>query len=179
MKCPSCREALAEPGPRCPHCGLTLHKLDLKFGVAPKHFGAMTDRTLALPKPELRKLHILLELFQRKFPQSVFSVFLTEMPAGTALGEYTFWLANRVRFNTVEANGGKNFDLLLVVDVGGAAGLTVGYGLENMLAEGELSAALEAGRAAFAEKNWTLGIERTVSFLMARMREIAQTGKAE
>ncbi len=178
MKCPSCREPVAEPVERCPRCRTNLHKLDLQFGVAPKHFGGLTDCTLTFSKADLRKLQMLLDLFHEKFPQSTFSVFVAELPAGIAIGEYTFWLANRVRFSTIESNGEHNFDLLLVLDTaGGAAGLTVGYGLENYLAEEDLSAALELSRTAFAAENWTAGIEGCVHALMKRMRAIARGTK--
>ncbi|HEY5036862.1 MAG TPA: TPM domain-containing protein [Chthoniobacterales bacterium] len=173
MKCPSCRQPVAEPVARCPHCGLTLHKLDLQFGVAPKHSGSLTDATHKLSAGDRRKLKTLLQLFHRKFPQSILSVLLTELKPGMVIGEYTFWLANRVRFGWVESKGEDNFDLLLVVDIaGGAAGMAAGYGLDRELAEGDLEAALEAGRNAFAEGDWATGIERCVNQLMERMREI-------
>lgn len=179
MKCPSCRRPVAEAVARCPHCRLDLHKLDLQFGVAPLHFGPLTDSTLTLSKLRQRRLRRLLRLFQAKFPQSSLSVFLTELPAGTAMGEYTFWLANRARFSTIESTGENNFDLLLAVDRGaGAAGLTVGYGLEKQIAETDLGAALEAGRAAFAERDWAGGIERCINSLMERMREISRAAGA-
>lgn len=179
MKCPSCRQLVAEPVARCPHCGITLHKLDLRFGVAPKHSGSLTDATHKLSKPDRRKLKTLLQLFHRKFPQSILSVLLTEAKPGTVISEYTFWLANRVRFGWVESKGANNFDLLLVVDVtSGAAGMTAGYGLERQLAEGDLEAALEAGRSAFAEGEWATGIERCVNQLMERMREILRATEA-
>ncbi|MGH7938188.1 MAG: TPM domain-containing protein [Chthoniobacterales bacterium] len=175
MKCPSCREEMPPPPPpRCPHCRADLHKLDLKFGVAPKHFGPLSDRTLTLSRQERRKLQTLLKLFRRKFPQSTFAVLLADLPVGTSVGEYAFWLANRARFGAIESLGENNFDLLLVVDVAGAAALTVGYGLEKLVPEEDLSAALEAGRNAFAGKNWSMGVELCVTHMMNRLREITR-----
>lgn len=179
MKCPSCRQLVAEPVARCPHCRLSLHKLDLQFGVAPKHSGSLTDATDKLSRPDARKLKTLLQLFHRKFPQSILSVLLTELKPGTVIGEYTFWLANRVRFGWVESKGENNFDLLLVVDIaGGAAGMSAGYGFERQLAEGDIEAALEAGRSAFAEGEWATGIERCVNHLMERIREILRAAES-
>jgi uncharacterized membrane protein YgcG len=179
MKCPSCRRSVTEPVARCPHCRLDLHKLDLQFGVAPLRFGPLTDSTLTLSKLRQRRLLRLLHLFQAKFPQSSLSVFLTELPVDTAIGEYTFWLANRARFSTIESTEENNFDLLLAVDRGaGAAGLTVGYGLERQVTEDDLGAALEAGRSAFAARDWAGGIERCIHCLMERMRKISQVAGA-
>ena len=175
MKCPACREETPPPPPvRCPHCRADLRKLDLKFGVAPQHFGPLSDRTLTLSRPERRKLQTLLKLFHRKFLQSTFAVLLAELPSGTAVGEYAFWLANRARFGAIESVGENNFDLLLVIDVAGAAALVVGYGLEKILPEEDLSAALESGRIAFAGKNWSLGVELCVTQMMNRLREIVR-----
>jgi uncharacterized membrane protein YgcG len=172
MKCPSCRRTVTEPVARCPHCRLTLRKLDLQFGVAPKQSANLTDFTRTLTRADERKLKTLLQLFHRKFPQSIFSVFLAELPAGSVIGEYAFWLSNRMRVGRKEANGKNNFDLLLVVDTNGAAALTVGYGFEDHLAEGDLENALEAAQEAFAEGAWAAGIDRCVHRLMERMREI-------
>ena len=175
MKCPSCRQPLAEPVARCPHCRLTLRQLDLRFGAAPKHFSYLTDRTLTLSPQNGGKLRTLLQLFQSKFPQSLFSVFLTELPDGTSISEYIFWLANRVRFSSIDASGENNFDLLLVIDAAaGEAGLAVGYGLENYVGEEVLDDVLEAGRSAFEAKDWTAGIERCVNRMMDRMRKISR-----
>jgi uncharacterized membrane protein YgcG len=174
MKCPSCGRAVTEPVARCPHCRLSLRKLDLQFGAAPRHFGRLSDSVGALSHADERKLQTLLQIFQRKFPQAGFSVFITELSTGTGIDEYTFWLANRVRFGTGEAIAEKNFDLLLVIDTTGGAGLTIGYGLENYLREEDLEAALSAARDPLAAKNWVKGIELCVEKITERMREIAR-----
>ena len=163
----------------CPHCRLSLRKLDLRFGVAPKHFSRLTDGTLKLSSAERRKLRGLLELFSRKFPQTALSVFLAELPAGTAIGEYSFWLANRVRFSAIEAAAENNFDLLLVVNVNGAACLTVGYGLEKFVPEEVLLAALKAAQPAFEAKDWSGGIERCVAQLIEEMKMLVRRASAE
>jgi uncharacterized membrane protein YgcG len=163
----------------CPHCRLSLRKLDLRFGVAPKHFSRLTDGTLKLSSGERRKLRSLLDLFSRKFPQTALSVFLTELPAGTTIGEYSFWLANRVRFSAIEATGENNFDLLLVVDVNGAACLTVGYGLEKFVSEEVLRAALDAAQPAFEAKDWTSGIELCIAQLVEEMKTLVREATAE
>ncbi len=165
--------------PRCPHCRLTLRKADLVFGVAPKHFGLLADVARQLTPARHRKVEALLGLFGEKFPQSILSVYVTEVPKGAAVGEYAFWLANRVRSNTVESVGENNFDLVLVVDPNGGAALTAGYGLENHLTEEDLSAVLEAGRDAFVEREWADGIELCLAELTERMREASRRAKAE
>ncbi|MGI8432779.1 MAG: hypothetical protein ACR2MW_10890 [Chthoniobacterales bacterium] len=174
VKCPSCRRALEEPAARCPHCRLTLHKLDLRFGVAPRHRGLFADFGEELPQNRHRRVNELLELFGKKFPQSIFSIYLMEMPAGTTPNEYAFWLSNRARSNNAAAIGENNFDLLLVLDTAGGAALTAGYGLENYVGEEDLSAALGAGREAWAARDWAGGIERCIAEMTKRLRVASQ-----
>lgn len=176
-KCPSCRRPVDVPAPSCPHCHVSLRKLDLKFGVAPKHLGTVTDHEQILTSAERRHLTTLLRLFQRKFPQMIFEVVIAELAAGTSIGEYTFWLANRMRFSAIEAKGERNFDLLLVVNTTGESGLSAGYGLENLVAEEELRSALEGGRESFAAGRWAEGIERCVDYLLERVRDLCRKEK--
>lgn len=174
VKCPSCRREIDGPVARCPNCRLTLHKLDLRFGVAPRHFGLFADPGDELPPGKQRRLNQLLELFGKKFPQSIFSVYLMEMPAGTTPNEYAFWLSNRARSNNAAAIGEKNFDLVLLIDVAGGAALTAGYGFENYLTEEDLSAVLEAGQEAWAVRDWAGGIERCIAGMTERLRLASQ-----
>lgn len=176
-KCPSCRRPVNGPAPSCPHCHVSLRKLDLKFGVAPKHLGSITDHEQILTSAERRRLTTLLALFQRRFPQTTFEVVIAESPASVSIGEYTFWLANRMRFSAIEAKGERNFDLLLVVNTTGESGLSAGYGLENLIAEEDLHTVLEAGRPAFVGKRWAEGIERCVQSLLERLRDLCRKEK--
>jgi uncharacterized membrane protein YgcG len=179
MKCPSCGSPFAAPVPECPKCSLTLQRLDAKFGAVPLHTRYLTDRSGKLPLPAIRKLRGLLQVFEMKFPQSVFSVFVTDhVPAGS-ISEYTFWLANRARFS-IDALAGDNFDLLLGINLdSGEAALTVGYGLENYLTENDLESALSSAKDAFSIGDMPRGIRECVQFVMNRMREIAKANETQ
>jgi uncharacterized membrane protein YgcG len=145
MKCPSCASRLAAAEPRCPTCKLTLQALDIKFGAVPRHSMYFTDRTDRVPLREMAAVRQTVELFHRRFPQCLFSVFVADLPRDTPVAEYAFWLANRARFSSVEQVHGENFDLLLVIDLSGRnAALNAGYGLEEHLREEDLEAALAA-----------------------------------
>ena len=65
--------------------------------MAPRHLGLFADVTEQLPAAKQRKVQERLELFGKRFPQSIFSVHLTDLPAGASLNESAFWLANRMR----------------------------------------------------------------------------------
>lgn len=160
--------------PECPWCGLTVDKLDLKFGALPRHLQFFTDRSSSLPLKGMAEIRKLLELFYRKFPQSLFSAFvLPELKSGT-IAEYTFWLANRGRFNPYDPTGAGNFDLLLGIDLKARqAALLVGYGLESYLTESDLESALLSGADAFRAQDVIGGIRNCVEFMVERMRQIA------
>ena len=171
MKCPSCHGSFLTAAPHCPHCQLTLRRLDIKFGAVPRHAGLLTDRTGRLPRPEVRALQRLLRSFHGKFPQSFFSVFLTHQLPGP-LTEYTFWMANRGRLGKVHTVGGNNFDLLLGIDVdANTAALVIGYGLEHYLTERDLERTLAGASAAFHRRDFGRGIRTCVELLTDRMRD--------
>lgn len=80
---------------------MSLRKLDLKFGVAPKYRGSIADDGNTLSAAELRRLKSQLALFDRKFPQVTLAVLLAGSPAGRAMSEYVFWLARRRTKSTI------------------------------------------------------------------------------
>lgn len=180
MKCPSCKTAFSEPVERCRRCDFELRKGDLKFGPIPRHSRYVTDHTGKLPEDEVAQLRAPLDLFRKRFPQSLFSVFVTELPAGVPIGEYAFWLANRAHFSSIEAVGAQNFDLLLFIDVAaGTAAFTIGYGLEKYLGESDLEGALSRAKTKFREGDLAGGISLCLERIEARMREIATRLEAE
>ena len=175
MKCPSCRLPLPAAAPQCANCRLTLRRLDTKFGAVPKHSRFVTDRSASLPLRAIKDLRTLLNLFHRKFPQSLFSVFVMPQIDNGTIGEYVFWLANRARFSAFDANAGENFDVLLGIDLARrAAALQIGYGLESYLSEQDLERALAHASSAFAAGDIPRAIHQCVEFVTDRMRDSAR-----
>ena len=170
MKCPSCAGQLASAEPRCPSCKLTLQTLDIKFGAVPRHSMYFTDRTDRVPFREMAATRRTLELFHRRFPQCLFSVFVADLQRGTSVREYAFWLANKARFSSVEHVHGENFNLLLVIDMSGrAAALTAGYGLEEHVREEDLEAALEAFTQEMRSDNLPAAVQASVDRVAERL----------
>lgn len=175
MKCPACGNMLDAPADACPVCKFSLRRLDPKFGTVPLHGHYLTDRASSLTQGEANRLGKLLRRFEKKFPQSVFSVFVTDLPAGTNISEYAFWLANRAQFGSVEAVGENNFNLLLVVEADtGNAALIVGYGLEKIISEDDLNAALTAALPALRQGRLERGIRRCVEEVTTRLTDICK-----
>lgn len=166
---------MAEPAERCASCKFTLRRSDIKFGRPPLHSRHLTDRTASLSVDEIAKLRAELEIFDKRFPQSLLSVFITELPLGQSVTEYAFWLANRGRFSPIEVVGSDNFDLLLVVDpIAGAAAFTVGYGLEKYFTENALENVLTSARTAFREGDLGGGIRICIERTTQHMRDLSR-----
>lgn len=180
MKCPACRTVFSGPAPQCPTCQLSLERLDAKFGAVPRQTRYLSDRSGRLPLREIKKLRGLLQIFEKKFPQSLFSVFVTNGVPNGSISEYVFWLANRTGFSSIQAVAGDNFDLLLGVDLeAGMAALVTGYGLENYLTEDDLQAALTIAENAFRTGDFPRGIRECVESVRNRMRQIARLNEAQ
>ena len=141
----------------------------------PLHSRYLTDRARSLTTGEVNRLGKLLRRFENKFPQSLFSVFVTDLPAGTNIREYAFWLANRAQFGSVEAVGAYNFDLLLVIESGArSAALTVGYGLEKFILQDDLNVALTAALPAFRKGEMERGIRLCVEEMTKQLTDICK-----
>jgi uncharacterized membrane protein YgcG len=175
MKCPACASRLDAPAAACPICKFTLRRLDTKFGTVPLHSRYLTDRASSLTMGEVKRLRKLLARFEKKFPQSVFSVFITDLPAGISVREFAFWLANRAHFGSVEGVGAENFDLLLVIESNTRdAALTVGYGLEKFILEDDLNVALRAALPALRNGEVERGIQLCVDEMTRQLVEISK-----
>ena len=140
--------------------------------MVPRHSRYLSDRSGTLALPEMAEVREALRLFEKKYPQILFSVFVAELPPDGSASEYAFWLANRARFSSVEKVEAENFDLLLVIDVTTkTAALTTGYGLEKHVSEHDLQDALDAASNSFKEQELAEGIQVCVDFLVRRLRK--------
>lgn len=179
MKCPSCALPLDAPAPRCPHCKLSLHKLDARFGMVPAHSRLLSDRSATLTLSEMKQLRARLRLFHKKFPQTLLSVFVTELERGTSVAEYAFWMANRARFTSAEKTRGENHNLLLVIDLmNGGAALTSGYGLEKYVSEKSLQSAVDEFVTHYYAGGLASAIEACIESLVKQLRELATKAKS-
>jgi uncharacterized membrane protein YgcG len=149
--------------------------------MVPRHSRYLSDRSGKLALGEMESLREALRLFEKKFPQILFSVLVTELPAGSSVSEYAFWLANRARFSSVEKIEADNFDLLLVLDLASqTAALTAGYGLEPYVTEEDLEAGLQALAGPMKNGELAAGIQACLQAMTAKLRDCsAATRKQE
>ncbi|MDQ6860791.1 MAG: TPM domain-containing protein [Verrucomicrobiota bacterium] len=159
---------------------MSVHKLDARFGMVPAHSRLLSDRSATLTLPEMKQLRAQLRLFHKKFPQSLLSVFVTELPANANVREYAFWMANRARFTAADRVRSENFNLLFVIDIAhGGAALTTGYGLENYVPESALQRALDDFAAAAQADGLAPGISACIESLVRQLRELATQAKGQ
>ncbi|MGZ5005959.1 MAG: TPM domain-containing protein [Chthoniobacterales bacterium] len=178
MKCPSCGARLEAAADRCPNCKLTLSKLDMKFGLVPAHSRFLSDRSGTLPLEDMEELRAMLRLFEKKFPQVLFSIFIIELERDTSVAEYAFWLANRANFGSVSKALSDNYNLLLAIDLtSGRAALTAGYALESYVPENDLQQVLDDFAAAFGDGGLTSGLRAAIESMTQHLRELS--GKAK
>jgi len=179
VKCPSCGALLAKAEPRCPQCKFSLQKLDAKFGAVPRHSSYLTDRAGWLPMSEIERLRAILRLFHKKFPQSLFSIYVAELPRDAAVAEFAFWLANRARFSSSARIGAENFDLLLVIDLtAGVAAFTAGYGFEDYLTEDDLRGVLGGLTTGLRDSSLGTGLSNVIEQLTRLLRERSSEARA-
>ena len=179
MKCPSCAHLLDAPVDRCPQCKFSLSRMDMKFGLVPAHSRFLTDRSGKLALEDMEQLRAMLRLFQKKFPQTLFSILITELEPGISVAEYAFWLANRAKFGGVDKALADNLNLLLVIDLTGkAAAFTVGYGLEPYLGESDLQDVLDEFATTVHERDLAGGLRACIEFLTQRMRVLSAKARS-
>ena len=179
MKCPSCASPLTEAVERCPQCKLSISRLDMKFGLIPAHSRFLTDRSGTLPLEDMEQLRAALRLFQKKFPQTLFSILIVELAPGTSVPEYAFWLANRARFGSAEKRFSDNYNVLLLIDLNSrTAAVTVGYGLEGYVAERDLQQVLNDFAAGIRDGGLTNGLRLCIESLTQRLRQLSTQAKA-
>ncbi|MEZ5384062.1 MAG: hypothetical protein R3F13_00965 [Prosthecobacter sp.] len=103
-----------------------------------------------------RKLEILLNDFERNFPQLFFAAYLGVLPASLTAAELGFWLLNQGAFETPSLVRRNDFGLLVVIDpVSQQISLTTGYALESLFRQEQVfkllrTAAKDLSAGAFA-----------------------------
>ncbi|MDQ6913164.1 MAG: TPM domain-containing protein [Verrucomicrobiota bacterium] len=148
--------------------------MDMKFGLVPAHSRFLTDRSGTLALEDMEQLRAMLRLFQKKFPQTLFSILITELESGMSVAEYAFWLANRAKFGGVDKALADNFNLLLLIDLAGnTAALTVGYGLEPYIQESDLQDVLDELARAMRSHDLAAGLRACIEFLTQRLRVLS------
>jgi uncharacterized membrane protein YgcG len=132
MKCPRCQVSVAPEQNACPACGFSATILHNHLGNQWVRLERITDAAHCLRLEDTRRAEIILDDFERNFPQAFFAVYLGTLPGNLNVAELGFWLLNQGAFNTHSVSRRNDFGMVLVVDPSAqTACISLGYAIES------------------------------------------------
>ncbi len=144
--------------------------VDQLFGSDDVRVAALSDAAGALRAKERKEMRLMMNDFERAFPQLFFSVYIAAFDEVSHLRQFGFWLLNRGAFVDVEVSRPNACGILLTIDVSGkAAGLTYGYALHPFLDEDDTFAALSVGHPLFLQGQYLKGTEMVMRKLRSTL----------
>lgn len=132
MKCPRCHASVHAEQTTCSECGFSAAFLHNYLGNQWVRLERITDAAHCLRLEDMRRAEIILDDFERSFPQAFFAVYLGTLPNNLNVAELGFWLLNQGAFNTHSVSKRNDFGIVLVVDPAAkTACITLGYAIEH------------------------------------------------
>lgn len=160
MNCPRCQSAVPPQQPACEVCGFSATFLHHHLGNQWVRLDRVTDAAHCLRLEELRSVEIVLDDFERRFPQAFFAIYLGILPANLSAGELGFWLLNQGAFNTHSIGRRNDFGMVFVVDPSAKiASLSLGYAVEACFTAGQIKKLLNKAAKALPRGAFGLAIE--------------------
>jgi hypothetical protein len=140
MKCPRCNTSVLPLQNTCSACGFSAALLHGCLGNQWVRLERITDAAHCLRLEDARSTEVVLDDFERVFPQAFFAAYLGVLPSGLTVAELGFWLLNQGAFNTHSVNRRNDFGIVLVVDPSAqTASLTLGYAIEKCFSAGAIN----------------------------------------
>ncbi|MBB5032073.1 TPM domain-containing protein [Prosthecobacter vanneervenii] len=144
MKCPRCLASVLPEQTTCSTCGFSAKILHNYLGNQWVRLERITDVAHCLRLEDTRRAEIVLDDFERSFPQAFFAVYLGALPSNMNVAELGFWLLNQGAFNTHSVSRRNDFGIILVIDpVAKTACFTLGYAVEHCFRQRTLSRMLQ------------------------------------
>jgi len=133
---------------RC-ECGFAAGALNSFLGDHWVRLERITDASQCLRLEDVRRSELLMDDFERAFPQAFFAVYFGTLPAGLNVSELGFWLLNQGAFNTPSIQKRNDFGVVMVVDPSSKSlGISLGYSIEGYFQGGTVLASILRGIAA-------------------------------
>lgn len=134
MKCPRCHACVHPLENSCSACGFNAGLLHSYLGNQWVRLERITDAAHCLRLEDARKVEVILDDFERSFPQAFFASYLGVLPKVMGVSELGFWLLNQGAFNTHSVDRRNDFGIVFVVDPATHnASLSLGYSIEALL----------------------------------------------
>lgn len=132
MNCPRCFARTAPEQNVCSACGfsaITLHRL---IGNQWVRLERITDAAHCLRLEDFRRCEVVLDDFERSFPQAFFAAYLGILPVDVNATELGFWLLNQGAFNTPLVSRRNDYGIVLAIDPSAQTiALSLGYAIES------------------------------------------------
>lgn len=161
--------------PFCNHCGFSDSALGAYLGQDWIRLERLTDNAHCLRLEETRQIEVLLDDFERQFPQSFLALYFGALPPKLNPLELGMWLLNHGAFSTHQFAKRNDFGIVCVIDpVAQRHGIAVGYALESIFASTEVEKMLSSMVPALKEGKWAAATEFAIAECAAHLR---QTGK--
>lgn len=160
MNCPRCGLNVSAQQNSCSACGFSASLLHHYLGSQWVRLERITDPTHCIRLEDVRKIEIVLDDFERSFPQSFFAAYLGVLPNGLNVAELGFWLLNQGAFNTHSVSRRNDFGIMLVADPSAqTVAITLGYAVEGCFGAGVVARILQTCGSHLAKAAFGTAIE--------------------
>lgn len=133
----------------------------------------LTDNANTLSLKEQRHLEVVLDDFERIFPQCFFAVYLGVLPGMITARDLGFWLINHGAFHTQQIAKRNDFGCALVIDCSRhVASLTLGYALEAHFSRADLERLLDQIDGPLTRTQYGQAVERAVGLFGKRLKQV-------
>lgn len=178
MRCPHCSKLLVPKHPFCDHCGFSDSALGAYLGQDWVRLERLTDNAHCLRLEETRQIEILLDDFERQFPQSFLAVYFGALPPKLNPLELGMWLLNHGAFSTHQFAKRNDFGIVCVIDpIMQRHGIAVGYALESILSSNQVEALLATMVPALKEGQWAEAARLVIADCADQLRQQGKSSR--
>jgi hypothetical protein len=178
MNCPHCSASIATGQASCLACGFSAAAIRAYLGSDWVRLERITDVSNRLNLRETRHIEVVLDEFERRFPQCFMAAYIGVLPDTLTLRDLGFWLINHGAFHTHQVARRNDFAIVMIVDpLREQVALTVGYALEQILTEPVLLKILGDLRHPLKRGQTALSIERACARIESELRRSARREK--
>jgi len=176
MNCPRCQATASPPQNSCAACGFSATLLHGYLGNQWVRLERITDAAHCLRLEEMRRDEVVLDDFERTFPQAFFAAYLGVLPNNINVAELGFWLLNQGAFNTHSFSRRNDFGIVLVVDPATqTASLTLGYAIEGYFDGGVVERILQTTGSHLKQGAYGAAIENACARCGEQLRKHARS----
>ena len=177
MKCPECLQRIHDQAEECPHCGMTLTRLEPIFeGIKLEVNDGLHDVAGVLRQDSKKRIRSAVKTCEKQFVGVNVAVSFIALRNEQTIETYGFWLINRGKFfrgivEQPDPEDGRG-RVILVVDVEGKrVGLSYGFYFDGYIREKESFDVLSTGHASLLEGEIVTGSEQILDALKSLLKK--------